>query len=144
MKESQRFLVYFYAPDIESTLCLPEDESVHCVRVKNKDDVIGVLTAKEPFSRSSLPMRIPSTPESILAMPDIGPFFYYHSLVPDQESRTGGWFLERPPKSYWRYCVFKISTSWNGRPLRRADGPYPGMPGRSLPMPKPCQTPGAV
>jgi 16S rRNA (uracil1498-N3)-methyltransferase len=100
MKESATLPVYFYAPDIESTLCLPEDESVHCVRVlrMKEDDVIGVLDGKGTFFKVVITDAHPKHCRvSILeAMPDTsGPFLATIALCPTKNPERVEWFLEK-------------------------------------------------
>lgn len=100
MKESTTLSVYFYAPDIESTSCLPEDESVHCVRVlrMKEDDVIGVLDGKGTFFKAVITDAHPKHCRvSILeTIPDTsGPFLANIALCPTKNPERVEWFLEK-------------------------------------------------
>jgi len=100
MKEIATLPVYFYAPDIESTLCLPEDESVHCVRVlrMKQNDIIGVLDGKGTFFKAVITDAHPKHCRvSILeAMPDTsGPFLATIALCPTKNPDRVEWFMEK-------------------------------------------------
>lgn len=100
MKETSTLPVFFYAPDIESTLCLPEDESVHCVRVlrMKEDDIIGVLDGKGTFFKAVITDAHPKHCRvSILeSIPDTsGPFLATIALCPTKNPERVEWFMEK-------------------------------------------------
>lgn len=93
-------LTYFYAPGIEEDVCLPEDESVHCVRVLRlkEDDVIGVIDGKGTFFKAVITHAHPKHCQvSILeSMPDTsGPFLATIALCPTKNPERVEWFLEK-------------------------------------------------
>lgn len=93
-------MVLFYCPEIESTLSLPEDESVHCVRVLRKqvDDTIGVIDGKGFLYTAVITEAHPKHCRVRLIDKQAdtsGPFRSHIALCPTKNPERVEWFLEK-------------------------------------------------
>lgn len=93
-------MVLFYSPDIENNLTLPEDESVHCVRVLRKqvDDTIGIIDGQGSFYDAVITEAHPKHCRVRLLekrLDTAGPFYAHIALCPTKNPERVEWFLEK-------------------------------------------------
>lgn len=93
-------MVLFYSPTIESDLTLPEDESVHCVRVLRKqvDDSIGIIDGRGHFFEAVITEAHPKHCRVRLVekrLDTSGPFHAHIGLCPTKNPERVEWFLEK-------------------------------------------------
>lgn len=93
-------MVLFFSPDIEQTLTLPEDESVHCVRVLRKqvNDSIGVIDGRGYFYDAVITEAHPKHCRVRLLgkrKDTSGPFRAHIALSPTKNPERVEWFLEK-------------------------------------------------
>lgn len=93
-------MVLFYSPTIEQDLTLPEDESVHCVRVLRKqvDDTIGIIDGMGHFFEAVITEAHPKHCRVRLVekrLDTAGPFRAHIALCPTKNPERVEWFLEK-------------------------------------------------
>lgn len=93
-------MALFYCPDIENNLTLPEEESVHCIRVLRKqvDDTIGIIDGQGFFYEAVITEAHPKHCRVRLLekRPDTsGPFRAHIALCPTKNPERVEWFLEK-------------------------------------------------